>query len=110
MIRSALVLTAGLFVSSLSIAEETIGFPAQHLCTDIETVKNSIKEYKEVLFAKGHGMVRSGKDGENYPANILVYLSENGSFTITAEMDTGIHCILTSGINFKPSFPTESSY
>lgn len=107
MIRSALVLTAGLFVSTLSSAVETIVFPANHLCTNLEEVKSALKDYNEVPFAQGIGMVRSGKDNESYEANITVYLSNEGSFTITAEMDEGIHCMLTSGIQFKPIIPVE---
>lgn len=110
MLRSALVLTAGLFVSILSLAQETIVFPANHLCTNLEEVKDALRDYNEVPFAQGIGMVRSGKDNESYEANITVYLSNDGSFTITAEMDEGIHCMLTSGIKFTPVFPTGSTF
>ena len=107
MIRSALVLTAGLFVSSVLQAQEAIVFPANQICTSLDGIKNAIKDYNEIPFAQGIGAIRSAKDDKQYEAYITVYLSDSGSFTITAEMDQGIHCMLTSGIKFKPVISTE---
>jgi len=111
MIRSTLVLLLGLSFYGLSFAQDdTITFPTTLSCGEQSKVDRITEEYKELGFANGKGVLFSNKTGEYFPALIKVYLSNSGSFTVTAEMDKGIICVLLVGEEFKPMVLTDKMH
>ena len=92
------------------IAEQQIVYPINMPCTSKEKVKDILSKYKELPFAQGMGSLQSAEDRQYHPGQITMYLSFDGSFTITAEMDPGVICLITTGEGFiplKPDFQTQ---
>ena len=113
MIRSVLVLLAGLALSiTISAAEEEqqVIFPNVARCGDTEKVEKFLKDYNEIGFASGNGVLQSARDNKFYTADVKIYLSNSGSFTVTAQMDKGIVCVLLVGEDFKPIIPIDQMH
>jgi len=99
-----------LLMSSAVIAEQQVVYPINMPCTNKEKVKEILSTYKELPFAQGMGSLQSSEDRQYHPGQITMYLSFDGSFTITAEMDPGVICLITTGEGFiplKPDFQTQ---
>ena len=111
--RSVLILLLGLALSPLTSAQDQrqeLIFPNNARCGEESKITQLLKEYNEVGFASGKGIIQSSTDNQYYPADIKVYLSNSRSFTITAEMDKGIICILLVGDEFTPIISTDNMH
>lgn len=94
-----------LSMPTLVIAEQQVVYPINMPCTSPEKVVEILSNYKELPFAQGMGSLQSSQDQQYYPGKITMYLSFDGSFTIAAEMDPGIVCLVTTGEGFIPLKP-----
>jgi hypothetical protein len=104
MIRSVLVLLLGLTLSAITLASE------EHQGLEQDKIYKFLDEYQEIGFASGKGILQSAKDEQFYNADVKIYLSNKGTFTVTAEMDKGIVCVLLVGENFAPLIPIEKMH
>jgi hypothetical protein len=113
MIRSVLVLLLGLTLSAITLASEEhqgLAFPNIARCGEQDKIYKFLDEYQEIGFASGKGILQSAKDEQFYNADVKIYLSNKGTFTVTAEMDKGIVCVLLVGENFAPLIPIEKMH
>lgn len=97
-------------IPSSKAQEQDIYLPLNTICNENQVVLNAIKDYKEMPFAQGTGMIFGAKDNQRYPGIVKIYLSNTGSFTITIEIDPGIECVITSGLDFNPVVPIDSMH
>ena len=74
-------------------------------CGPQQDINDTIAEYNEVGFAKAVGLLQVS--GGYIKTNLTIYLNASGTFTITADMDDGTVCLLTSGTDFIPIKSTQ---
>ncbi len=97
-------------VPSSTAQEQEITFPTTLRCSTPDAVTDLTDQYQELSFAQGKGVLYGNSENQWYPADIKVYLSTGGTFTITAEMDKGIVCLLLVGEDFQPTIPIEKMH
>lgn len=79
------------------------------VCGNAQEIRDALRtEYTEMPMAGGIGGIRLA-DGEIVAAHIRIYISlETYNFSILAEFEDGIGCIITRGTNFGPIIQEKS--
>ena len=107
--KQLLSIVLGILIPCVGIAEDQQPMlPLNSPCIDTSKLAQLISQYNELPFANGMGTVMSSTDNQYYNGKITIFLSPEKTFTIVAELDPGVHCLLTTGQNFNPIIPGTS--